>query len=127
MDPAPLDITHEDGPTQNVDSEGKYSFLEKFFQKISEGGDVNVQNVDEWLSADNPEFNTNADSIVQFVLYDFNDTPALEGIEEPEEKIYKFKFFRETAGCNYARVNDGTQSGATSQQKKESMSPNKRF
>ncbi len=36
---------------------------------------------------DDPEFNMNADEIVQSVLYDFNNTPFLEEIEEPEEKI----------------------------------------
>ncbi len=42
-----LNITQEEDPTQNIDSEDENSTLEKFFLKILERGDVNVQGVDE--------------------------------------------------------------------------------
>ncbi len=50
---------------------------------------MNAQNVEKWLIADDPEpeFNMIDNEIVQFVLHDFNNTPSLEEIEEPEVKI----------------------------------------
>ncbi len=49
-------------------------------------GDVNVQDIDEWLIADDQEFNSD-NQTVQSVLHYFNNIPPLEEIKEPEEKI----------------------------------------
>ncbi len=54
----PLDNTYKD-PTQNISSEDENSVSEKFFLKIPGYGDVNVQDVNEWLMVDEPEFNRN--------------------------------------------------------------------
>ncbi len=48
--------------------------------------DVNIQD-NEWFIADDPEFNRNDDKIAQFMLLDFNNTPSLDRIEEPEQKL----------------------------------------
>ncbi len=48
---------------------------------------MNVQDVEEWLIADDPEFNINDNEFVQSALHDFNNTSFLEEIEEPEEKF----------------------------------------
>ncbi len=76
-------ITYEENLTQNISSEDKNSVLEKFVKKIPGFPDVNAQDVDEWLIADDPEFNTNDDKIVQSVFHDFNSILSLEEIEEP--------------------------------------------
>ncbi len=48
---------------------------------------MNAEDLGEWLIADDSEFNMNDDNGVQSVLHNFNNTPSLEEIEEPEEKI----------------------------------------
>ncbi len=48
---------------------------------------VEGQDVDEWLIADDPEFNMNDDETVRSVLHDFNNIPPFEEIEESEKKI----------------------------------------
>ncbi len=50
-------------------------------------GNANAQDVDEQLITDDPEFNINDDKIVQSVLYDFDNIPSIEEIEESKEKI----------------------------------------
>ncbi len=99
---------------------------------------MNAQDVNEWLIADDPEFNVNNGRIIQSVLHGFNNTPSLEEIEKPEKRFSydtaylvlqtSPKFFRETASCNLVRVNDGTRVARLHiKKRKESVSPNKRF
>ncbi len=82
-----LDIKYEEDSFANVGSEDEKSALEKLFLKIPRYDDVNAQDVDGRLITDDLEFNANDDEIVSFVLCNFNNTPSLEKIEEPEEKI----------------------------------------
>ncbi len=77
------------------------SLLEKFFLKI--------EVCDEMVNRRWSDFNMNDDEIAQSLLHNFNNTPSLEEIEEPEEKnliwyylfgiTNKSELFRETAKC----------------------------
>ncbi len=92
---------------------------------------MNAQEINKWLITDDPEFYMNDNDIVQSVLHDFSNTPSLEGIKEPEEKIFyntaysalqiSLKFFKETARCNFVGK------WCYFAEKKELESPNERF
>ncbi len=45
-----------------------------------------MQDVDEWLIADDPTFNMNGNEILQSVFHEFHNIPPLNEIEELEEK-----------------------------------------
>ncbi len=74
-----LNITHKENPIQYVSSEDETHHWKNSFKKYQDN--ANVKDVDEWLIADDPEFNINDDEFVQSMLHDFNNTSSLEETE----------------------------------------------